>query len=348
VNPANDSCLKSVSENFNQFLREAIKKTHGSKVHLSYASIVQSSGWGKSRAAIEYCKQYNIPCLYLSLRHPSQSGFPARSAHTAQILSDLSLNRTVFAARLFRNAIHCAFTDEFLADKNNVVSWHNCDVFWKAVLEMMARKNDLSDDHIIEFIESQRKKYAIRNSDCPVNALFVFDEARELLPTENFEPNIFFATRWALFENRTSMQDLKLFVVCIDTHPKMANFALPKYEDSCDSRLSGFELQNPFIAVSNYPWLFAVDRKLNRDHPYDPRFFGRPLWKSALDSKYTIAQILNLAVRKLICSRRLFSELSEVDKYNASLAVLCCCLGISVPPNSEKSSTLVASHMVCI
>jgi hypothetical protein len=94
VNPPPSSALNSVSVNFNQYLHAAVKKTvsHSaseetsttvpdSKVYLPYTSIVQSSGWGKSRAAVEYCKHYNIPCLYLCLRNPAHSGFPARSVH---------------------------------------------------------------------------------------------------------------------------------------------------------------------------------------------------------------------------------------------------------------------------
>jgi hypothetical protein len=130
----------------------------------------------------------------------------------------------------------------------------------------------------------------------------------------------------------------------MDTHSKLANFSPSKKEDSGSARIEGYHLQNPFIAVSNHPWLFAVDSTLNA---YDPRFFGRPLWRSSLKGGHSMNQILNFAAEKLIrSSTKPFSALSQEQKYHASLAVICCCLGMSVVPTSEKSSTLVASHMV--
>jgi hypothetical protein len=268
-----------------------------------------------------------------------------------KILSLLKTEKEKFAAQLFRNAIYCAFTDAFFWDKQNLVSWHNCDAFWHMVLVTIAEHDLLADEDISRFIESQQRKHAISDPNCPINALFVFDEARELLPVENAivaQENCFLATRRAMFNTRSSMRKFRLFVVYLDTHSKMANFSPPKHSDSSSARLNSYELQNPFVAVSNHPWLFSVDHKLNRDHRYDPRFFGRSLWKTTLDAKYTMVQVLDFAVNKLTCSSVSFSEMSNDNKYNSSLAVLCCCLGLSVVPSSEKASKLVASHMVCV
>ena len=345
LDPPADSSLPSNSQIFKQYLDIAISKI---TVHLSYTSIVQSSGWGKSRAAIEFCQRFKIPCLYLCLRHSNQTGFPQRSQHASTILENLRKIKD-YAQTLFRNATYCAFTDAFMEKSENLVSWHNCDDFWQVVLGMGKQK--LSDDQIAKFIVSQKAKHGIQSVDCPVNALFVFDEARELLPDQNSstsdpQSNLFLTTRRAIHELRPSMIEFKLFVVYLDTHSKLANFSPSKHADSSSARLQGYELQNPFIAISNHPWLFSVDRKLNPDHPYDPRFFGRPLWKSTLEAKYPIAHILSFAVVKLICSSEPFSALHLYNRYNASLAVVCCCLGMSVVPSSEKSSVLVASHMV--
>jgi hypothetical protein len=350
LNPPAQFGLKGSAELFNEYLDVALSpQSNATNPRLRYTSIVQSSGWGKSRVAVEFCKRFNIPCLYLCLRQSGHSGFPERSATASSILqklgADTGKDKAVFAKQLFHNAIYCAFTYQFMK-KDQILTWDTCDVFWTEVIAMCDRNEQHTDDEIARRIGVQKKKYGISTSNCPINVLFVFDEARELLPASPEQKNLFLITRRAIYELRAIMSTLKVFVVYMDTHSKLANFSPSKLEDSNSARFD-YHHQNPFIAVSNHPWLFAVDSTLNPDHPYDPRFFGRPLWKSTLQGGHSMSQILNFAAHKLIrSSTKKFSELSQEQKYHSSLAVICCCLGMSVVPTSEKSSTLVASHMV--
>ena len=350
LNPPAQFRLVGSAELFKQYLIGALsQQSNATHERLRYTSIVQSSGWGKSRVAVEFCKQFNIPCLYLCLRKFGHSGFPERSTMATSILeklgADTGVDKAVFARKFFRNAIYTAFTKKFMK-KDQMLTWDTCDDFWTDVISRCDRNENHTDEEIAQLIATKTTECGISTSDCPINALFVFDEARELLPTSPEQKNLFLITRRAIYHLKLALSQFKVFVVYMDTHSKLANFSPSKQEDSSSARVD-YHLQNPFIAVSNHPWLFAVDSTLNPQHPYDPRFFGRPLWKSTLQGGHSMSQILNFAVHKLIrSSTKKFSELSQEQKYHSSLAVICCCLGMSVVPTSEKSSTLVASHMV--
>ena len=166
---------------------------------------------------------------------------------------------------------------------------------------------------------------------------------------DSLSASMFLATRRALRTSTGISLNFKMFVVYMDTFSKLANFSPITHLDSSSARMGKFKLLNPFTAITNHPWLFSVQSVGSASSlQFDPRFFGRPLWRAELRSaQNNMRGLLDFAVRKLIRSEdKSLSELDPVIRFRASIAVVCSCLGMSPASGSEIASLLVASHMV--
>ena len=194
-----------------------------------YVSLVQSSGYGKSRLLRETAKQ--VVTLYVCLRNPSSTGFPLRTVKAEHALfGDLDniKNRCYYVDMLqkrlgwlCRNALLLKprLVDSKEAVKESSVGDEGDQIINSALFpsERVPEVWDLKEDEHVDNAVDVQKSLMI----------LALDEARELLkPVDGLGVSKFRLLRTALrlFSQHVENRKYGLTVVFVDTSSKIQNF----------------------------------------------------------------------------------------------------------------------------
>jgi hypothetical protein len=206
-----------------------------------YTALCQSSGYGKSKLLVELGKHFHV--FYICLRRPDSSGVPSRTLEVAELLC--SGYNTVQQFLIFLRSCVVVAADRNFVDPSSLskAMKNETDVtkFWK---EVIAQRLDRSIDY---------ENALTCLSDASDGVLFVFDEARELLPPVEDAVTGASTTRFHLL--RTALHQLvsgqlRHFAIFADTTSCLANF-IPKaqYDPSARRVATGINLYPPAFVM---------------------------------------------------------------------------------------------------
>jgi len=312
-----------------------------------YVTLVQSSGYGKSRLLRETAKQ--VVTLYVCLRPDPSSGYPRRTVKAEQALfGDLSAikNRfdyvTVLIKRLgllCHNAVRMKHQLVDSKESEASIVGDKRDKIIQSALFPSERNPEVWDLKEIDY------KVSVDLQESPI--ILALDEARELLkPIEDLGVSRFRLLREALraFSKDVETQKYGLIAVFVDTNSKIHNFT-PTLQDDHSARegsevdemyYKNLKLFHPFIIGETFDLLLEdqVDQDLSQlIHSTKYLHAGRPL----------VAQGAGFDFLK----RKLMGGSAEVTA-DVSLGVMLCRVAAFVCPRHSLAVDLVAGHMATL
>ena len=253
------------------------------------SSMVQSSGYGKSRALLELGKD-NINVVYACVRSEGFTGFPPGNP---DVLGHLKKCRNQLDVDLFVAATYVVAEDIALKDlgKDSEVRFplkqFSSDFFtnfWARVLAInqeVSKSNEMIQDYIDHFKRIQntfsypdlyvkkRNGFIINDNIRMLSELvIVFDEASALL-MDSDDSNIYRMLRRT--QNRLGSKNCILMFV--DTLSTVSSFAPPSVFDPSLRPTQGQELLPMFYELQTYHMPEHGMHDLVRKYSY-----GRPLW----------------------------------------------------------------------
>ena len=304
-----------------------------------YCSIVQSSGYGKSKTVLELAKR-RVFVIYCSLMDPNAGGYPPRSAHVDKFslhrCSEDGYQRYVVAC--LRLITDKEVTSE---DWSKYQYWDQGTTFLK----------DLEEEYnkVLEecptVSKTMKELEGMRTKGGGLQFLFVFDEARKLLEHDSGRFSSFYYLRKTF---RHFDDGAGVFCVLMDTASIITNFTPQKSQDPSLKTVKeeGLKLFDPIyvLAVTD---VFSKKNDeaqtwddLNRPEVYLK--YGRPLWGSRLLEGKDVEKVVTLAEVKLLADARPNSEV-------ATLSVLGPLVCLDVCPGTYLNSRLVSNHMrICV
>lgn len=358
-------------DGFMRFVRGTHNSFVGGKLISPYFAIVQSSGTGKTRLAIEVAKKELVLSLYI-LCLESQGCEPspfmqALKAHFLGLVRDRDVNMVDALADWMVKRLWNA-----IAKLSNQSAAERLYMSGMYVLPADKQKQDAFWSDVLSK-EGLPSKGRISIS-CPV--VIVFDEARGLtnmvniLVTEGdtslkqFERKLLFhATRRALSSLSGYLEVITFSGVMLDTNSRVANF-LPQPKDDPSSRLisadsvnEGKDLFVPHLYISSFDATLSQiggvnglisSRKSDSQSRVDLLTLGRPLWRATsqaivrnpFDMETTL---LNAAIKKLGQDK----VRSEEDSLLVKLVPILCRLSLRLNGATTLTSSLV-THFLAI
>ena len=327
----------------------AFHKDKGTTHFSPYVSVVQASGYGKTRLMKETSKR--LRTVYICLREQNSSGFPPRTNHacnfiyaSTRVKGDAQQQEDV-AQRLlaiYRVAVGLEL-DEVGLGQFDDVSFADADTshhhFWPAIeRNLQSLKQELNGQRVSMFLRrllaNPVENRSVGNSDLVV---IVFDEARYLLEAklpQNFidvEENMFHALQRAAIA--LAFEGIQIMLVFVDTTSRVSDFPSTLHFDPSQRRSTmeierkGKRLFHPYILRDT----FDVLRKGNTQ-------LGRLL--VALLSSW---DDLNLLGWKLLMA-------ADVTKasHAGKLAMVLSRVAVNVSVQGHLGEQLVASHMATL
>ena len=256
--------IGDASSKFKAYLERCWKmyRTNPELYKAPYVSVVQSSGFGKSRMlyelalmALKRCSQMKV--LYVCARTQESTGYPKATPELRKWLFHIGCTPKSIATRLkviFQHAVDNWETvqDEWL----KIFTSTDADTNAKGILYKKLSSRDRAFD---------KKK----NSRV---VILVIDETRSLLAEREDCSNHFRMLRRAL---DSISQDAGVFVVLIDTHPTVCDFAStqPMSSDPSSRLIDGKELASvpPFVMTHTMDvfWAKCCDEQVTIVHGND-------------------------------------------------------------------------------
>lgn len=364
-------------DHYRNFVRDKIMKEYNTspeKYHSLYFSVVQSSGYGKSKLLLEAGKS-TLHTIYACLRQENSSGYPLMNKDVKTLLNDAC--RTTEMAELFLSVVYYVamvilgcfepvdLPKDILIPKNmhlwELEGWGGTDGkfdgFWKIVKQILSDvpRNILNTLKIkVKEVQSQfttaAKKGKFRESGgfyevdgqiFPSEIVVVFDEARFLLNDPNV--NLFRNLRYA----QGSMGFRNMVLVFVDTISTISNFSPPYRHDPSARPYRVFELLPVFYEVLTYDTLVP-------DNIDTPRFGelaelfskGRPVWKAHFFSKAEVVENnIHDSIRFAMVKLSNSPHASLTDNYFGGLAVASIMFGIWGILDHGYASMLLSSYM---
>jgi hypothetical protein len=319
------------------YVRECSKRYHQKRYYFlsPYITVVQSSGYGKSRLLLEASR--SIRTLYVCMR-TKNSGFPARTEQAMEALFS-GLNQT--------NAN--SYSDQ-LSKK--------LELCWKSAISNLPKPGEaLSDPAKFQSEYAANQVWNLNAVSEPGESsrgelvLLVFDEARATLEVSVQGISQFRLIRRALWKYSQRLQTSRpIFCVFVDTSSKIQNFAPQAALDSSlrpllmDMERTAKELFRPYVLRGSFDALFpklppATENLEALINSVSYLSAGRPML--ALTSDLGETEELNFWSRKL-CGGG--SDIST----EASLSHMLCRLAAFVHPQHPFSTALVADYMATI
>jgi hypothetical protein len=360
--------------------------------HSPYISIVQSSGFGKSRACKEiatttFVENENWLSFFICCRDSKWKGYPPQTKPAVDFFKSLLTENPSDAIEIttrwikwlvyFRFVFRVAYLKfkirEIKRNKStmeiivkNVMEieissllkeWQitkfedmkvDCEkesmerrAFWSLCFERCHQDLRTQMFYFISSKTFSKKDPGMLNEILENKCtLVVIDEARFLSNTKLIYHSSY--TLFHVFCSALQGFNKGLFVVVVDTHSKIANFA-PSCHLNPFPRVTGFadnnylDLFHPFTAVTTTDVL--CDPKSNLDDAKYRFILGRPLWKITLDQAQGYSNRLYR-----VAFRKLFGGVASPDD-TGKIACIAVLTGINILPISTIARNLVASHM---
>ncbi|KAL1918565.1 uncharacterized protein VTP21DRAFT_3225 [Calcarisporiella thermophila] len=308
-----------------------------------FISLVQSSGYGKTRMISQIAKSVHV--LYICKRNPGSTGFPPASPLVDWVFKQLEVDNEndiqMFAVIMLAAAeeiekLHMK-PDEFW--KMQIEQRLDCEQFWSRIknryesytvdeASKAAAKNAMLDSSFLN-------NHHIGKGIGKIRLLCCLDEAHELFDKGKGSAQMDYSMKFRMW--RRGIRYLRwegLFSVCLSTSGKINNF-FPKFELDSSAREADFTLFQPFFDV-------AMTDALARNMPENPTphqlaLYGRPLFGALLSKKSDLKDIVLLARTKLMGT--------SGDKKLTALAQLACLAALRFSPMAIFAQTLVADHM---
>lgn len=370
-------------DHYQHFLQNRIMKEFNkdpSIYHSLYFSVVQSSGYGKSRLLLEAGKT-KVHSVYACLRKTNSSGYPFANYGLKKFLTDYC--STISNAELFLTLVYyismvilgCFRPIEILQNLNipqnrplhhfegagnGYSKFHQ---FWDLVMKAfhVVLKNPAASDELknkvteaqAKFYRAAQQKdfsisggfYDLDNERFPSEIVVVFDEARFLL---NDRPgiNLFRVLR----SSQQSMKFQNMVLVFVDTISTISNFSPAYIHDPSARPYRVFELLPVFYEIMTYDSLIPTDLN-NADNIRIgelARLFslGRPVWNACFFSKPNIT-----AKDVLHCVSYAMVKLSNTSaaniykNYFGGLAVASILFGIWGIMDQSYATMMLSSYM---
>eukprot|EP00743_Colponemidia_sp_Colp-15_P006055 GILK01006508.1.p1 GENE.GILK01006508.1~~GILK01006508.1.p1 ORF type:complete len:637 (-),score=63.33 GILK01006508.1:158-2068(-) len=301
--------------------------------HFRYTTIVQSSGYGKSRLVKEYAKQaYTIQvCLREQF---DMTGYPVRWDPVATYLTNASKRRFEVFFMLCVEALH-----EYIAEPSRNGNYEQFEPFYRTFLENAIKQKRTAD------MEQITSNMIVPIAQQPL--LICFDEPYVWIkPGAVDEPGI--PSIFQNFRHATAILTAKA-VLCVltDTMAKIANFTPSAYLGfSARGILPQSHLMPPFYFVwtSN----LSVEDELaalpvmGEENKQLLRLFsrGRPLWKSFLPMTHGNPELM-----VKFAATKLKGGAATLGNAEVHLAWLACRYCLHLVPQSSFCDALLAGHM---
>ncbi|GBC09551.1 hypothetical protein RclHR1_08980001 [Rhizophagus clarus] len=350
---------------FQKYIDECHRKSKDT--YMPYLTVLQSSGYGKSRLVKEYANY--VYTLYLNLGI-DRNCFPRPSVYAKHFIDSFvkSKDPQIWFNTFLAKAVSLIKEKQGSNYSNPSQFWvwqlsDNGKSIWKTAIDIANMHEILgkNDPDLITLIRSDagylRKNFNDINSE--VKILLCIDEGRTLLEYKNNETHmsLFRCWRRALRDNRWRARGL--FSVILDTTSRLSNFAPSLRDDPTiksinDSR----KIFMPFIDITTFNIL--TDSSGN----YYNRLFskGRPCWKAlkdayceGLDSEendiYAWDKVIDLVKAKVQGGGELLVEEINMDesyeerKTLTSVAILASLCSVDISPSMHFASNLIGSHL---
>ncbi|CAI2184878.1 8137_t:CDS:2, partial [Funneliformis geosporum] len=297
--------------------------------YYNYIALIQSSGYGKSRAVRELSK-LNYWILLFCFRSNESSGFPPKTPKSNEFLKELH---------------ECENADD--AEKDNSKK------FWD---EVGKAKDNLFGENCNTLIATTRKCCADLDSG---KILCMFDEDSWLLDpsTVSYDDRNNFpyrGCRRALFRIGAC-----IFGIMTDTNSSIGNL-VPKESDDKSTRKVGDDVKTllgPFIHIASTD-IYSDKTKLPQEVDslremmgFDLCLYRRPLWMANLVATGDINGTISLARNKLtgsILPSMLGNNNNYEEKCIIALSHFGCTVGLYICPRAKLPSQLACNHMATI
>jgi hypothetical protein len=355
-------------EHFQQYINECYRKSKDT--YMPYLTVLQSSGYGKSRLVKEYAN--NVYTLYLNLGI-DRNCFPRPSVHAKDFINSFvkSKDPQTWFNTFLAKAVFLMKENQ----KNNNYSnpsqfwaWQLSDngkSIWKPAIDVANLHEILGkNENGLESIKLIRCNagYLRENFDdvnSEVIVLLCIDEGRTLLEYKNDETHmsLFRCWRRALRDNKWRANGL--FSVILDTTSRLSNFEpSPRDGPTIKSINDSLKIFMPFIDVTTFNTL--IDYSGN----YYNRLFsnGRPCWKALKDAYceglnfeandyYAWDKVINLVKAKIQGGGELLVKETNLDegyeekKTLTCVAILASLCSVDISPSVHFASNLIGSHL---
>lgn len=338
-------------QNFHNYITLCHNSSKNRDSYMPYISIVQSSGYGKSRLIKEHAKQ--VYTLYLNLGI-DRNCFPRPSACAKKFIKCFEVAKD--PVKWFNNFLVMAIS-LINTGYNPSEFWRhhledNGDSIWKRAIEAadrceLTRNQEL--DNISVDAGYLKEKF---NISADIKVLLCIDEGRTLLQhvNENQPISLFRLWRRALRTNTWRAEGL--FSVILDTTSRISNFAPTLGKDPTIKEITDRKIFMPFVYVSTFNFL------IESSGSYYNKLFsgGRPCWKALKDaylkgSGAEASEIKAWEDVKVLVKAKLqggsndLIDGDEETKNLTSLAILASLCSVDISPSVHFSSNLIASHL---
>lgn len=332
-----DLILRDFKEHIEMVI--ATNQSQPAKYFGLYISMVQSSGYGKSRLLIECGRKKIFMVAYMCLRATDDSsGYPSR---TPNIFEFLKNHKNVDE---MKRLIVCTYIVALEVRKNKSLSHlegpdSSFAGFWELVMRKYdSRKSDQLKDLLSEYSKLQTKEDKL---------LIVFDEARALLD-EKDETDV---SLFRIIRRAQKELDSKFVVlVFVDTLSKVSNFSPAQaFDNSARQREINLDLLPPYYEIQSYD---SNVKQTNLTYVPDEvvKVFsrGRPMWGTLFVHKETkLPEVLIFACQKLACTADIenFKPKSQAKDSHGYAAAMCIRYGIYGVLDHFLASDLIKAHL---
>lgn len=346
--------------------------TSSNSYYAPYISLVQSSGYGKSRACKEIALDPSWLTVFICCRPKHWRGYPPQTdavmSFFDKVISEsyylkaidkmkLWLEWLLYCRRVFRliyshtsdvqtivdtlteKNLNVKFATDGSIDSDNEKAERHA--FWSFCVEP-DEKASTALQELFAFIERKVKNKELpQKLDDDRRVLIIIDEARYFVKCKLRGSKEFSLFR--IFRSSIKQFNKGLFAIVVDTVSYLANFS-PSSRDDRSLRMSvrddeeeQCDLFHPFTAVATTDQL--CDRQGDFDDPKYRFTLGRPLWQASCQtSDVQVDELLKFAQRKLFGG-------ASIPNDNGKIACIAVLTGMCISPVSTTAKELVASHM---
>ncbi|KAG9302528.1 hypothetical protein G9A89_007232 [Geosiphon pyriformis] len=251
-----------------------------SSEYFNYLAVVQSSGYGKTRAIHELAKLY--PVIYLCFRSSVSTGYPKTTTHSLTLKNEIGFCDTMAEAEAVANRWLAAMVITFL-DKSHVYNRVDGKKYHQHILEDRESKNQAK-----EFWDAvyQKKKQIDIPPPLTLNQFIIicFDEASALTETDGRK--VFRAIRRALRNQRENIVG-----IFADTNSSIGDLVTVQDEDDSARDLK-LHAHRPFVHIAStdclrmFPVVYGSHatkraKEINNDNDEDAKdYLFNKRWKS--------------------------------------------------------------------
>jgi len=343
--------------NYVEYFRDYITSCYNNSkdTYIPYVSIVQSSGYGKSRLIKEYANQ--VYTLYLNLGIDRKC-FPRTSACAKEFIVSFQKAKD---PDVWFNTFLAMAASLVVSKKNDNIDKSS---FWKSHLDDDGRSiwgpaikaaNDMTknSDELISIRDSPGYLELNFSDDNDIKILLCIDEGRKLIQETNDNLKISLFRCWRRAIRKSKWRAKGLFSVILDTTSRLTNFSPASgYDPTIKTLQEDKMLFKPFIYISTYNSL-----AYNLGDFHSQAFsMGRTCWKAfrdeyikeVFDSDVSAEGYAWEKVKLLVKAKLQGGTNNPIDnegKNLTSIAVLASFCSVDISPSVHFASNLVASHL---